>query len=878
MAALHHPHIVPIFAVGCDRGVHYYAMQLIAGCSLADRLRGTGDEPPVAGRGGAAGHAGGRGAGARARPGRPAPRHQAGQPAGRAGRAPLGHRLRPGPARGRRRPDGQRRRAGDPALHEPRAGGRRPGARPPHRRLLAGRDPLRAADGPARLRRHRPRRSCSAGSPTTSRSRRAGSTRRSRATWRRSSARRWPRSPSGATPRPASWPTTSAGSSTTGRSWPDGRARSERLGRWSRRHARATAAAAALLVAGGRGLGRRHGAALGRAAADARRAPRRPRRPGGTSARPCSSPSPPRTRSPAGPWRGSPRPPTRRTPPSSRATGTFCRAALGYYEEIAGRYRRDPEMPAIVAAAEHRIGFIRMILDEPGAEDAYRRSIALYERLLAAAPGDPRLRSELALTYSDLILLLRKDRPDGGGPRRASRRSWSCGAGWPTDVPDDAENLVSLTLLQAEYAGLLEQAGRAAEADRGPAAARAIYRLAIDREPRNPAPRNNLAWLLAGRPEAAPHDPARAVELAEQAVAMAPAAGAYWNTLGVAHYRAGDWAAAVDALEESMRLRSGGDPYDWLFLAMARQRLGDAAEARRWLDRSLAWIEAKAPRNRGADPIPRRGRCGSLGPETAPAPRQPGDGPTRVIGPTPRDRPASIPDVARLHSGAGPGLAVRPRPAGPAVQPAPAVRAGIGPAARSAPSSRGRSSTEVSHHESPDASPIRDRRRRARAGPGPDVLVRLAASRRPTGHLQRDTAAGSNDFVPFENDGTPNRPNGDHLGNQVTFAGGRPLPGSRAGRLRLDRPQGGRYLHAGPLQERRADRPEQRAEPAGHADRGVHDAGLEHPAAGQRRLRRRLVLPADPRPRLADRGGQLQLQHDDTRASSWGRSPPSRPR
>jgi serine/threonine protein kinase len=26
MAALHHPHIVPIFAVGCDRGVHYYAM------------------------------------------------------------------------------------------------------------------------------------------------------------------------------------------------------------------------------------------------------------------------------------------------------------------------------------------------------------------------------------------------------------------------------------------------------------------------------------------------------------------------------------------------------------------------------------------------------------------------------------------------------------------------------------------------------------------------------------------------------------------------------------------------------------------------------------------------------------------------------------
>ena len=33
------------------------------------------------------------------------------------------------------------------------------------------------------------------------------------------------------------------------------------------------------------------------------------------------------------------------------------------------------------------------------------------------------------------------------------------------------------------------------------------------------------------------------------------------------------------------------------------------------------------------------------------------------------------------------------------------------------------------------------------------------------------SAAGSSDFVPFEDDGTPNRPLGDHLGNQITFAG-----------------------------------------------------------------------------------------------------------
>jgi len=35
-ASLEHPHIVPVYGVGCERGVHYYAMKFIDGQSLAE--------------------------------------------------------------------------------------------------------------------------------------------------------------------------------------------------------------------------------------------------------------------------------------------------------------------------------------------------------------------------------------------------------------------------------------------------------------------------------------------------------------------------------------------------------------------------------------------------------------------------------------------------------------------------------------------------------------------------------------------------------------------------------------------------------------------------------------------------------------------------
>jgi serine/threonine protein kinase len=102
---------------------------------------------------------------------------------------------------------------------------------------------------------------------------------------------------------------------------------------------------------------------------------------------------------------------------------------------------------------------------------------------------------------------------------------------------------------------------------------------------------NAVAWLLAASPDRALRDPGRALKLAKKAVELAPEAGDYRNTLGVARYRAADWKGAVRELTRSMELREGGDPTDWLFLAMAHWRLGDREKGRAWYDQAVHWME-----------------------------------------------------------------------------------------------------------------------------------------------------------------------------------------------------------------------------------------------------------------------------------------------
>jgi len=108
---------------------------------------------------------------------------------------------------------------------------------------------------------------------------------------------------------------------------------------------------------------------------------------------------------------------------------------------------------------------------------------------------------------------------------------------------------------------------------------------------------NDLAWELATCAEPRLRDPLMAVTLARRAVELAPNAEGYWNTLGVAQYRAGNCQEAIVTLQKSMKLGKGGGSFDWFFLAMALCRLGNKVEARKWYDRAVAWMEKHQPKD-----------------------------------------------------------------------------------------------------------------------------------------------------------------------------------------------------------------------------------------------------------------------------------------
>jgi tetratricopeptide (TPR) repeat protein len=266
------------------------------------------------------------------------------------------------------------------------------------------------------------------------------------------------------------------------------------------------------------------------------------------------------------------------------------RRALGLQEQLAAEFPAVPAYRKELAGGYNNLG---ALLSETGrrpeAEKPLRQALALWEQLAADFPAVPDYRQFLGSTHYNLGNLLAR----GGRPKEAQAaygRALALGEKLAAEFPAVPAHRHRLRLNYHNLGNLLQQTGQLREAIE-------LYGRALRQMPDSAEIQNGLAWLLATCAAPELRDPRRAVELAQKAVARAPQNGPYWNTRGVAQYRAGDWPAAAASLEKSMQLRRGGDAADWFFLAMTCWQSGDKDKARQWYGRAVRWMEKNRPRD-----------------------------------------------------------------------------------------------------------------------------------------------------------------------------------------------------------------------------------------------------------------------------------------
>jgi tetratricopeptide (TPR) repeat protein len=313
----------------------------------------------------------------------------------------------------------------------------------------------------------------------------------------------------------------------------------------------------------------------------------------------------------------------------------------------------DLEQRGRLANCSHALGDVLRETGQPGeAEAAYREAIEIQERLLAdlagrtGAPSVSGLRSSdirhyLGGNFNNLALVL----IDRGELNKARLTLEQALAHQRAAIDADPMNqqhrrfllehytaIGTVLIRLGEYAKAAEDAEEQVRAlpDSGLAAARAasclircaamaeedveqtpgerretarsmterarVLALEADRLSTKDADAlNELARLYADAPNPQFRDPARAVALAKAAVAVKPLEAEFRTTLGLAHYRMGDWKAAVAALEGPGGIETDG--LGKFLLAMAQWQRGEKDEARKWFDRAVAWVEKNQPRD-----------------------------------------------------------------------------------------------------------------------------------------------------------------------------------------------------------------------------------------------------------------------------------------
>lgn len=249
---------------------------------------------------------------------------------------------------------------------------------------------------------------------------------------------------------------------------------------------------------------------------------------------------------------------------------------------------RYQEEQAVVLSV---LGRVLMELDENAdSEAAFRDALKLYDVLVTSFPDVPEYTERRGISRSALARLLYK-LSQSEGAREMFQKAIADFREARRANPDSIPTRDGLAACLVHFGNFQWNTG-----DREPA--RGTYREALAlRETLVTEPEHlcHLAGLLSNCLDPELRDPARAVQVAEQATKAAPQNPSTWSALGVARYRAESWDASIQALDQAIGLRSGDRSADSFWLAMAQFRAGKTTDAKAAFDQALAAMQSNRP-------------------------------------------------------------------------------------------------------------------------------------------------------------------------------------------------------------------------------------------------------------------------------------------
>jgi eukaryotic-like serine/threonine-protein kinase len=312
-------------------------------------------------------------------------------------------------------------------------------------------------------------------------------------------------------------------------------------------------------------------------------------------------------------------------PGAAQVRGELLRETLRYYASFADQAKQNPALRADLALTYSKIGVLNTAIgSNDEAIEAHQNAIRLFEELAAGNPHEPDYRRRLAICQNNLALALnRSGRIDAA--RQAYRYAIRLQEKLVEDSGERPQYLTDLALANSNFGLLQSETGEQANAEFLFREAIRLQERLLKIEPREPellrnlaASLNNLSALcVAARPDRAAELYEKALACQTKAAAIRPAELKYkcdvavtHNNLGAVQSRqrrfaeaAASYARAADIQRELVQSAPAQNSYRHDLavslnnLGLAQSRLRKAAAAERSFRQALVLQESLVRQN-----------------------------------------------------------------------------------------------------------------------------------------------------------------------------------------------------------------------------------------------------------------------------------------